>query len=109
MIYFCFKQLNIGYLNLKSHTFLYDIGWRHMKIIGPDSIYNFGVFYLKLLNDIIICFNFRQRTSGRLNFNKSYLFHISSDGDDFYMTIVATDEIYNFSVLSFSFEAFRIT
>ena len=32
---------------------------------------------------------------------KLYLFHTISDEDDFYMKIIALDEIYNFLVLGF--------
>ena len=31
-----------------------------------------------------------------------------SDEDDFYMKIIALDKIYNFLVLSFSFEVFKM-
>jgi hypothetical protein len=36
-----------------------------------------------------------------LSLEKLYLFHTNSDGDDFYMKIIALNEIYNFLVLSF--------
>jgi hypothetical protein len=34
-------------------------------------------------------------------FQKLYLFHTISDEDDFYIKIIAVDEIYDFLVLSF--------
>ena len=39
---------------------------------------------------------------------KLYLFHTNSDEDDFYMKIVALEKIYNFLVLVFSFEVFKM-
>jgi hypothetical protein len=37
-----------------------------------------------------------------LTLEKSYIFHTTLDEDNFYMKIIALDEIYNFLVLSFS-------
>ena len=44
-----------------------------------------------------------------LTLEKLYLFHMNSDGDDFYTKIVALNEIYNFVVLIFfSFEVIKM-
>jgi len=40
-------------------------------------------------------------SAASVNFKKSYLFHATSDEDDFYMKIVALNEIFSFIVSRF--------
>jgi hypothetical protein len=39
---------------------------------------------------------------------KSYVFHTTSDEKDFYMKLVALNEIYNFLILRFSFKIVKM-